>query len=1726
MADLGNLYFDIMLRDMTDADIKKIKDKLEKVGVKIGADVNRTTLIKNISDALKSRTFKIDVEPNSKIKKASIEVNKTVLTKSVTDALKGKTFSADLKLVVKTASVQAAIQQAFAQAGMRYNTTASDVRAQRIAEIQQRMALRAANAQRSLGNAYRYSASGAHESARASVVLGRSFHTNIRLAGELGTAMGNFASLFGIKDVLQNLVQIGGQLENQRIALSAILQDGGKAITMFSKIQNLAVKSPFGIMDLNQYTKQLAAYNIPYNELYDTMKRLADISAGVGVDMGRIILAFGQVRAAGFLKGTELRQFTEANIPLVQKLADRFSILEKRIVSAADVYDMISKKKITFEDVKSVLWDLTDEGGMFSGMQEVLSESLASKWKNLADAVDVMYGKMADGFVGSGLKDLAEGLTELTKNWKYVGAAIGSATSAYLIYKASVLLGSRQMAASNGMYGSMLANKQQEAAALRIEGTYRKLNKTEQTLIATSGMLTNADIKKAVTTGMLNKQEALRLIALGKIDKAMLKGVQRTLQITNAEIKMAQASTWGSRAMITLGNAFRSLGAAMKSIFLSPWTWVFAGITALTELWANYSQKQEDIKRRNDEILQSAKGSITTLETELKKLGSIEIGNLNDAEIKTKVRELTTVIKNETTGWQSILSEVFAKEADGTFVYSAKEQLKQLEEKMKELLEAKKLLLDNPDLASSMIEATDGWFDESVIENMSDYANAMMEVRKNTKDLAPYLDKINAAIAKTVETNPNLKAEIEGKDLQEQIEMLHSNSDAWQVFWQSIRDGGRNVDLTKILGKLVSKLKEADEAFEVLEDDINPAINTLKKAMTLDGVKDFSNLSDKWKNVVVKLATKFIDEVGVQEPKMRQRMLNMWTSVFNFQHDLGYKVPDEIESTSEPAGDKKDTVAEMWKKRAAEIEKAVKMYDKWKDVEGKDKALKRVSSKDELANLFNGAYGFNLNLENPEKAYEYIMSKLNPNMEKQKELLVNLGVKLDDATLDDAQSQLKDYLEKTKLLINDITSGWDLYDKLFKATGNKELSSSVAFGGNVSYKNQLEQLRTEIEKEMKASNVRIGFDELIGLNNEELNQRGYAKFKNLIEAYNKESKKLTSDSIKNFIEILNASKDFEQQITDIEAKLQKDLTDLRSNAKGMSAEELKRRETELINKAEEEKTKVNFEEFKKSSDWVKVFDDLDRVSDATLDNMIVKIEEFAKQAHLSEEVTKQLVEAMAKLRDEAIERNPFEGFSNAWNRKKYYKDLNSKVGEYDEHGKLITQQMVDDGLAEADEDLKDSSLAVAAKFQAVADASDLLTGLFENMGVSMDGFLGVISGVLGGAASGAQAGAGIASALGMAGPWGAIAGAAVGMLSSVFAMHDKALQKEIEASEEREKYIKNISSNLEAAFEKNLGGLYTMGVDSETKQMLKDYIKLYELYASNPYQNDKAIASKESIDKAREALTYDSYFDAQLAAMQLQRDELEHQMKLEDEKKKTDKSKIADYEQQIKELEAEIDNFAMDMANSLYGVDFKGWANQLASALVDAWASGEDAVLAYKNTVDDILKEVGVSLISQKILEPLLESTMEDFLAQFKKDDGKLTEKSMEILAGMYSGAEEAASATEAYMEGLKKLGIDVSDTSDEAQSSISKSIQGVSEDTANLLGGYLNSIKQDVSVKRNLIEKLVGDDIPQMSFIAQAQLRELSQIQANTKRNADAADKIYDLVNRVVDKGNNKLKV
>lgn len=226
-------------------------------------------------------------------------------------------------------------------------------------------------------------------------------------------------SLDTIKNFIGQVTEVRGQFELSQRSLEAILQNKTKADEIFNKTVELAVKSPFRIKDLVDYTRQLSAYRIESDKLYDTTKRLADVSAGLGVDMSRLILAYGQVKAAAYLRGSEVRQFTEAGINIYGELQDYFKEVKGEAYTTAQIVDMISKRKVTFEDVEAIFQRMTDKGGTFYNMQEVQAETLQGKISNLKDAFDVMLNDIGKSNEGT-FKGLISSVTELLNSWRTI----------------------------------------------------------------------------------------------------------------------------------------------------------------------------------------------------------------------------------------------------------------------------------------------------------------------------------------------------------------------------------------------------------------------------------------------------------------------------------------------------------------------------------------------------------------------------------------------------------------------------------------------------------------------------------------------------------------------------------------------------------------------------------------------------------------------------------------------------------------------------------------------------------------------------------------------------------------------------------------------------------------------------------------------------------------------------------------------------------------------------------------------------------------------------------------------------------------------------------------------------------------------------------------------------------------------------------------------------------
>lgn len=409
MGSLGKLWFELGLKDLTDKEIKAVEKRLKDLDVQVG--LNSQSLKSSIENALRGQQFKIDV-------------------------------------IVDKANTTKLIQDAIAKAGINTNVSASDVRAKRIEEINKRIQnsydesrekIKKLQEQvRKLRGEYSNTSSSANKYAGSLGGITKNMRTQFNLAVQLRNQLANIYSVYAAKRFLTQIIEIGGEFQKQRVALQTMFKDATKADVLFGQIKELAVVSPFEFKELAGYTKQLAAFNIPYEEMYDTTKRLADISAGVGVDMGRIILAYGQVRSAEFLKGTELRQFTEAGIPLLEQLRKKFEELGETGITVGDVFDKISKREVSFQMVKDVLWDLTNEGGQFYNMQGALADTLAGKLSNLRDAYDVMLADIAE----SNNSTLSSGLdliTDTMSNWEELSDIILTVVATFGSYKAAIM---------------------------------------------------------------------------------------------------------------------------------------------------------------------------------------------------------------------------------------------------------------------------------------------------------------------------------------------------------------------------------------------------------------------------------------------------------------------------------------------------------------------------------------------------------------------------------------------------------------------------------------------------------------------------------------------------------------------------------------------------------------------------------------------------------------------------------------------------------------------------------------------------------------------------------------------------------------------------------------------------------------------------------------------------------------------------------------------------------------------------------------------------------------------------------------------------------------------------------------------------------------------------------------------------------------------------------------
>lgn len=1824
MADLGNLYFDILFRDKTAEQRKKLKAEITKdLQAKLDVGFDKKKLVGDMKTLLQSEKFKINV-------------------------------------VVDKASTTQAVRAALQAAGLNTNFTASDLRAAKAAAIQtkaeasaaaarelaRQRAARAAKAELDLANARERSANAARRHMTATLNMNGAMNSQLSIVGQLRNEFLGLYSIYAAQNFLRAVVDIGGELENQKIAMASILQDEGKATTIFNQIKKLAVASPFGVMDLNQYAKQLSAYSIPYNELYDTMKRLADISAGVGVDMGRIILAYGQIKAAKFLKGTELRQLTEANIPMVDKLAERFSKLEGRIVSAGEVLDMISKKKVTFEDVKDVLWELTDDGGMFNNMQEVLSESVKSKWKNLADAIDIMLGDIAES-MGSTLKWTAESLTTLAQNWKEIVPFITAATAAFGTYRVAVYAGSRAMGVANAtLIKGTLAAKQKTAADLVMASNYRTLTAAEKGLIASRNAMTTAEWRALAVSGALNKEQALRLITLGKIKSGQAGHITQLLNISKAELQVAMSAGKARVAMTMLSYGAKQVWTAFKGLF-NPYMYLFAGLFAITELWYKSGQKADEMNERISELTTRAQDGFKNLTKEAQKFADVDPFKANDASLISSIEEMKTALKDYSPVWADTFNETFKTDDEGNTVKSLAEQYILLRNALNDTKEAYRLLNAIKGTSEHANEATDGYFDDSFLENINDYIDAEERVNKIIGRMSGSYIEYSTAMQKVIAKHGDFAKAASGKPLKEQLSILKEypkalaslnnelpftggyRDDIFQLrkAWKnSKRIYMEDVlpDMKDFLSGYKSRLKAAGWDLENLSDaqkiaiglDISSFFDTFEKmpkymrdffnektleeefnikinAEYTEASQSFSDLQKKFNEATdgqfeaqIKVSTdseKIIEGIqkGYKEakettnqlkpvlikagidlsgigaidlsklPDWQKQIVSDYKKAFDTMQ-AGEKGAKEIGfSLTDPNKDKskKDAFAERLKERVNLLKEAYSEYKKWTDIVGKGEAASKVKESGIFDSLFKGKEP--VNIVNYRDELNKILNQLDDKTKERRELKVSIRkvlLDIDANAMKEASDKATKELER---YVSDVSKKWDIYKQLINAGASKKDASTYAFGFLTDYENEAQYLIDTVQKKLKEKAVDLPFtlsddeaESILGGKDSPLYKQFFKVWKDAKEAFEKDKVSIALDDTK---VIANARSTIEKIRILSEQYASKTGLSVGKNGELVG-------DTSGLNNVQ----KAYLDEYNKKlielkstllqllPEWEKIFGDkeqrsfsdlkeAERIAREIKNNAKVSYDSDGKPNGFTSFFTKddgsienvkgayslldKLIKAIPQLQDAQLAVNPFKTLA------KNVKELFTSEKDSDKLEKKIGR--LGESAAESADLVGNFAGQMSSMFDALGNE-----GMADTMGNVQDA-MSSISNIGQGFAKGGIVG-GIAAA----------AGEAVNWIGKIAQAHDKKLDKAIEKSKLRAQQLQYIYEQIDGILERFLGsGTELKLVDAENDRTRlnqlnnqigairnKGKINIFDLMSLQKYKQEA-----EKLQKRVSVYDEGGAYGYQRALMQEQLSELEKQRQAEIDKKKTDDSKVADYENQIAEMKQQIKDFAEETAESLYGINLKDWASQLGDALYEAWQKGEDGAEAFKNKVADIMGDVMNSILKISILEPAMQQLQkmlfgEDGMSGYFGKDFSLDEKELESIADYLMGVSEKTDDYYSMLDKLnnymeKKYGISMKEEEEDSGSGLSKGIQNVTENTANLLASYINAIRADVSVKREYVRRLVEELFPAYNVIAQAQLQQLTMIQINTAKNVEFVEEIRDILHRNIN-GVNKFNI
>ena len=1697
--------------------------------------------------------------------------------------------------------------------------------------------------------------------------------------------------VFGAQQFFNSIVKTGGEIVQQHVALRSILGDVQKADELFAQTQQLALQSPFKFGELNRDVKQLAAFGVEANNLYDTTKRLADIASGLGVDFGRLGLAFGQVKARSWLDGKELRQFAYAGLPLLQKITELYNAEGKngrKNYTQADVKKMISGRKVSFEDVQKVLWKMTDEGGQFYNMQLVLSETLLGRWNKLIDAWDIMLGKFAEGknIVGGTFSFIINRVTDLVLALDKLSPALLSFGAVFAVRK----LGG--MAYSNMGIGSLAKSYTQQMNAqlksyaieqqkLVVEGKITQ-KIAQQNVFKRAAILSEkqslfASYNRAALEGRMSVLQMQRAAKEGLVSKEIIRQLALMGQITAKQEQIIlnggrMSAVW-SMTTSKIGGFFNAIGG-----------WWGIGITAITSLLMGYYQWSSRVKEDEKSLIEGAKQKSKKYEDFLSGLGPKDSSNLS-----LQVDSMKEILKSSDDYTDSIKQQV---ESAG----SLSKQYDILKEKIEDAKKANDGLADKYGVITNNATSATGLVSDNLFDMIGadtpqwlqwlngltndDIAKNVEQAQESLSKFQVMFDELDSStkakmedfIRSLMKNNEELSNQIKGLPLTEQIRMLAAiGGDDWEKFVDKFANGSKETE--NWLKELSERAKDSsDDVSEIMYDDVPRGLESVRKqlglsqdqfrtwakrnpeifASMMDKMAQKANITSKtilyyfhsaisklmdmdfwpgdsgngkkgkpsynsgvntpfseiirqrlhkngtftgnkkkgkfWTREVdnalrqvqdqsfettgenirkeLKAARNELDTIvngkvskNSSEYKNAKHKYELWKAIADagyISDDLGKnKVTGNFGKDKNKNGREEDTELKRLQERLSSLKSARQMYQKYKSIMSDEEAKKKTY------NLFPEVTG--LNLDDYQKAVHSLLEGFSINTTERKKFQTSIYREVSEWLFDEKDK--KEYERKAAdftELLNRLSSQWDLYKELFSKTGDKNFSSA-AFS-NPGYidekaKELIVEYNNKFGKDFQRENAMSMSD---GVAKETLKGPGeYEAWKKIVDLLRNNYIKILKDAA----DIIEKTEDYEDKILKIRERYNELIS--KTNDPGIKARYEIQRDKEI--------GQVKLDKFKNSSDYLNFYgaivslgmDKAQTIGARIRQNINEALQSGAIDAREYAKEIKQLDEQLSKLT------NPRKTFLNGGLKGM----AEQKISDASEQ-MTIAASKIADGKRIREEGLKNGDLGKIAKGNyLIASGESMMKSaniLFKDgtkAKESIDKFANVVSiidqnvqgmseafndiketaSLLGvdtesdgwqDASAFFDSLSGMSSSMSKAvtsaesGNVGGIIAGVTGIFTSpikAFAKaHDAKLDRQIKLAERQLNELKNLSSNINSVIEKTLGGIYSYERSSDTTKKLNDVkndYRKWDAFSKTKFGknffggHNFSHYSKDTYDAVMKTEKNPSAYADQLALLHAQEDELRKQRQAEEDKKKTDKDKIADYDQQIKEMQLQIKTFAQDFLKDVYSIDMKSWASTLTDTIVSAWAKGEDAVDSYKKKVKDMVREVTKNIVSQKIMEKALEKPLE-WLTGILDDKGKLDENDMNDFADkLYQVGENIVPQLTGIFDALKEKGLDLREN---GSSSTTNSIKGITEETADILASYLNSIRlycaeDNANIKQ--LTELTKSALPEISVIAKSQLTAMNQLVTLAEYRNGRLDDMYDWMRSVTRESGSK---